>query len=375
MKIYDRFLCDADTGPNHLVAHNAIFARDRHKFSYTDNLDEADIVCVISSFNQSSETYSKLKPNQILLELDNLFHVDHGSGIDLLDDLHNKLQNKNIPTKKIIIAHKNQFIKDKKYLYYDILFQREKLYCLDYSDDIDLDKQIWTLYCDKGIYDLTDINFPYQRSKNILCPSRIYKFNSDNYHERMNYRIKLRDFLYKNNFGRGYISESNNGAIFNPNTLNPYVLERLLNQRGGFWYPSSNVYYNNTYVSVYGETIANYCNVMCATEKTFDPLIKGHFILPFARPFFIKQLKDYYGFKFPNWIDYSYDDIINNDERFEQYLKSVKNIINLSFEDLHKLAITDTEILHHNRNVFKNAIAESFYDKLVDCINYNFNMQ
>ena len=47
----------------------------------------------------------------------------------------------------------------------------------------------------------------------------------------------------------------------------------------------------------------------CPTEKTFTPMCKGHFVLPFGTPGTIAHLKSEYGFEFPHWIDYGYDNL------------------------------------------------------------------
>ena len=88
------------------------------------------------------------------------------------------------------------------------------------------------------------------------------------------------------------------------------------------------------------------------TEKTFDALIRGNFILPFAYPGLIKDLTDVYGFQFPNWIDYSYDSIYDDEARFIAYTESFKKLDQFTAEEMYTLCVRDLHILEHNRAIF-----------------------
>ena len=92
-------------------------------------------------------------------------------------------------------------------------------------------------------------------------------------------------------------------------------------------------------------------NVRSVTEKTFDPLIQGNFILPFGYPGLIKDILSY-GFKLPNWIDYSYDSILDDDERFDAYMESLKKLNDYSLQQLFDMATADISILEYNRSIF-----------------------
>ena len=67
----------------------------------------------------------------------------------------------------------------------------------------------------------------------------------------------------------------------------------------------------------------------------------------------IKDLKDRYNFKFPEWIDYSYDNYDNDLERWFKYTESVKKLFSTkSAKDLFELKIKDKDILIYNRQQF-----------------------
>jgi hypothetical protein len=98
------------------------------------------------------------------------------------------------------------------------------------------------------------------------------------------------------------------------------------------------------------------------TEKTWDPLIKGHFIIPYAYQGMIQDLRDY-GVKLPTWIDYSYD-TADDTHRFEQYLQSVKQFLATDIQTLKKLYYQDQDILLHNRQLWFNAKHRNVYKSI-----------
>ena len=133
--------------------------------------------------------------------------------------------------------------------------------------------------------------------------------------------------------------------------------------------PIASRYFNQSAVSVYAETVCTEkTGVHVISEKTFIPLVRGHYILPFGYRGLIDDLK-LYDFKFPDWIDYSYDKIFNNEKRLEAYLESVKKIRALSYEELTYNANRDIELLKHNRNVFFTRSYDSLYDKIQAIVN------
>jgi hypothetical protein len=88
---------------------------------------------------------------------------------------------------------------------------------------------------------------------------------------------------------------------------------------------------------------------MAFTEKTLNPLAKGHFIMPFGPAGAIAHLKRVYGLKFPDWIDYSYDEVEDDVLRFEKYILCIKKVLNRGHEWLFDKKFQDLEILKHNR--------------------------
>ena len=123
--------------------------------------------------------------------------------------------------------------------------------------------------------------------------------------------------------------------------------------------PPHNEYYKNTFVSIYGETIEQ-GNSIAVTEKTYDPLIKGHFILPFSTSGFIKFLK-IKGFRFPNFIDYTYDNIVDNDARYLAYEKEIDRLLNMSLNEWKYHWNNNLNLIEYNQQLFR----QTAYDRVI----------
>lgn len=115
--------------------------------------------------------------------------------------------------------------------------------------------------------------------------------------------------------------------------------------------PAHNAYYEYSVISIYIEDITFGPQCRCITEKTWEPLIKGHFILPFGYTGMINELINY-GFLFPEWIDYSYDSETNDLLRWIKYIDEVRRVLSIPCKHLHENKILDMNILEHNRNIF-----------------------
>jgi hypothetical protein len=135
-------------------------------------------------------------------------------------------------------------------------------------------------------------------------------------------------------------------------------LEFKLKISQGMYDPPHNEYYRNTFISIYGETI-EFGNTIVVTEKTYDPLIKGHFVLPFSTNGFIRHLENL-GFQLPNFIDYSYDTICDDDARYQAYTLEIDRLMNMDLEMWRQLYKDNYSIIHHNQLIFH----EKPYDRI-----------
>ncbi len=112
----------------------------------------------------------------------------------------------------------------------------------------------------------------------------------------------------------GYLSDPGRGTFLVGHGESQY--QRMRPQFMGYgnlgWTPAHNAYYDNTAVSIYVETLLDAHDIErdplgCITEKTWEPLIKGHFILPFGYTGMIQDLQPLYNTHLAPFIDYTYD--------------------------------------------------------------------
>jgi hypothetical protein len=113
----------------------------------------------------------------------------------------------------------------------------------------------------------------------------------------------------------------------------------------GAYCPVPNSYYEDTYFSTYVESNCTQSDLIHLTEKTFEPLIKGHAILPFTNNGAIQRLIDM-GFKMPNFIDYSFDSIEVVDERFFRVQEEFLNLLETDLDQVYK---NNQAVFEHNQ--------------------------
>lgn len=331
--------------------HTAFIDIEKDRWTYTDNFNEATIIPIIGRSGFDIEFLrTAVKDHHILMILDVFDINDSGAREDVQECLE--------ITNKVVYIHKNYKLKDDpRFVYFDCLWDRQKLYCTEFEKVNNLDKNSWTRGATSEVYRIPAIDK--QPSKKFLSPQRIYPGNDS----KTKIRKMIQTFL-EGYTGEGYISYVGTGGPSLETNDNSEISKYVRETQGGVWYPAADSYYNSSYISIYAETLVTGYNANCVTEKSFDPLIKGNFILPFGYQGLIKHLTDYYGFKLPRWVDYSYDNIENTYDRFGCYLNVVEHILNYSVKDLHELYLKDKDILEHNRNIFYTRPYCGIYDNV-----------
>jgi len=275
---------------------------------------------------------------------------------------------------KILFVHTNLLDNDDpKFISYDLMFNRHKLYHTEYDAELCGSDKLWTWYAPKITYELGPIEKTLAITNKIfLCPLRI-RDDQNTVHNNLKYKLKV--FLHSINANM-YINDPYNNNYFLPNGWGEKELSNrdLMDgmKRGG-WYPIDIKYYNTSYIALAIETNyggeANFGNdILYITEKSFDPLIKGNFPLIMGSHHTIKRLKEVYGFKFPDWIDYTYDNLVDLDKRFEAYCNSIKEISMVPVEKIHELYIKDRHILEYNRNIFYQRPYDNLYSKIMNSL-------
>jgi hypothetical protein len=350
--------------------HSLVFDCEPEKIKYTNDVAKSNLIVMLCRYGNTDiiEQYNYLKDNgytnQPVCAL-NLFHIDEtqrhlGSAPTAYFDPHEVLASVYGKDKVFVVHHNHAQKEHPDLVYYDMMYARSKLYYIEYENH-DMNDRVWTYNSSKKMYELGEIKKT-PNPKHYLAPMRTFDNNSHFSNiSRVKYRKQLRDFLPKD---KGYISDLANGVVLIPQEHNDNIVKHFASLEndyaGGTWYPVHNDYYNDSLVSIYVESITYGTEVTSLTEKTFDPLIKGHFVLPYGYKGLIKDILSY-GFILPNWLDYSYDDY-DDDRRWEKYLLSVSKYINTPIEELVGHVHNDMHILHHNRAVFYNRPKDSLVD-------------
>jgi hypothetical protein len=340
---------------NNFLKHDFPFQIEKSMWNYVDDIEPAQLVPFIMN-NAAQATNSVFKTDARQLAVNMLaYEIDYTYKepfyIELVDNAqefakHNVLVHKD----KKLIGHP-----DKRLLYYDSMWDICKLYFTEYDRITNPHDRLWTEYTTKDIYNVPEIKK--SGEKKFFSMAYVHSLM----HPRNRFRAALTEQLYE--FAdEGYLGTENSRIM--PNNPSQNIIDRMNNKSAGFWYPAADEYYQNTYLSIYVETITNSMHeVRCVTEKTFEPLIKGNFILPFGYRGMIQDIKEY-GFIMPNWINYHYDTIADDEMRFQYFLYEVDAALGKSKEHLHELYLSDKHILEHNRKIFYDRPYDGFYNKL-----------
>lgn len=330
------------------------------KWIRVDNIADADVIPTFPDIMAYIKSFGKLADNQLLIVLD-IFHAQERMCGEIRFNFFKKAYAD--ITDNVVVITTNLKETTAGFITYDFLFNRQRCYFMEFNDLFS--ELVWTFGSTHEMY-----KWPYyvagtrQLSKKCLSLSRIYGEQP-----RMSYRTQLLDTL-KQHAEDCYISDPANDVVFPPNTVTDKVNDELSRVTGGTWYPVADQYYKTSAISIYVETITIGQKFYTVTEKTFDPLIKGHFILPFGNVGMIQELiVGYYGFKLPTWIDYSYDSIENDDDRFAAFLRRVNKVLQMPLGELQELVNKDKDLLLYNRDLFITRNYDSLHNKILGYIN------
>ena len=368
--------------------------------------------------------------NLILVFNDYIFHHQEGYPDTRLPNVIDLCKRCNLPFKDYLGVHMNSEIDvsrykkhfnvtERNFCHSDYMFNRSHAVHFDHDLMIDLFKQRENFHCthwwgselefDTIKYGLTpdnqiinwdlaydcwskfyfdhpdhdpDINAKFYVSPNNLTyyagplntDDMTYDTCLHNHHNRGFLRHKLCDLLSKY---PGYIGNPARGVPLVTNR--PLTDHVVLGIDGSGYAPPHNAYYNVTSISFYVESMvfnneedyspddANVNVGHLATEKTWLPIAKGHFILPFSTPGFYEYLQTRYDIRFPDFIDISFDNIPDQIERFDAYLKEVKRICDMGGRKLYELKERHIDLLIYNRNKlaegYKQELAEYFLNR------------
>lgn len=141
-------------------------------------------------------------------------------------------------------------------------------------------------------------------------------------------------------------------AMLPPNGMvNSTVDSRTTYRQVQGYRPIHNCFYQDSFVSIYCETL-EYGTTKLITEKTWDPLIKGHFVLPYGHQGLVQSLRET-GIQLPSFIDYSYDTLDDTD-RLCSYLAEIDRLLAMNLTQWHQHWLDNIDKIQHNRTLLLN---------------------
>ena len=241
-------------------------------------------------------------------------------------------------------------------VHWDMCFCRTKAYYTQFPVRHGTERIYWH---DQKCFISPDLRTSENKKKIFVapCQTRIQKYN-----ERLDWitpRKHLSDLLSTEYSNLGYVgnyTEDKNKFLYAHldqmwiDDFDANSLEKETRPPSYDWWgyaPPHNAYYTNTFISFYGESV-EYGNELMITEKTYDPMVKGHFILPCGIHGFVKSLKQK-GILFPDFIDYSYDDVADDFRRVNTWIDEVKRLCDIPLEQWKLYWDQNYELLYQNK--------------------------
>ena len=400
-------------------------------FEYVHTIDEADVVPMflfLDETNPNSVEWivkfmsDRMRLGQTLIGIDHLQHIGEGTSdverlcrqATLLHELAMQVPAKRRP--HVICAHTNSAIQHHHSLpynlmYTDFLWNRHQTFYVTQPDCIFNATQdanarnhwypsITGEGLSKEIYALSDLDKAFNQQR---WSTQI--FRDDNVPRLFLSPNKARDIsklmsshsgylpmphLAENHYGiRDWLRvqlikklQDYPGFIGNPSSGNillgqgadeAQLYGQISNNAPLGWTPIHNSYYDNSAISIYVETLClSDADSECVTEKTWEPLIKGHMILPFSYCGFVDNLVKQYGMLLPDEIDYSYDKITNDLERWAAYTIVVQDLLNKGPDNLFRIKRDNLANIKHNRTLFlRTGYRSSLGKQLAEWINHH----
>lgn len=239
-----------------------------------------------------------------------------------------------------------------KILFYDFLWNRSKAYYTQ-RPWTQVDRPWYMVNTDDFL--LQSISQADRKTRLFLSPNKLGRPDSP-------YRVRLTEVVQRYDIeSKGFISVVNWGSdnkqlLSNSTQPGSWLVAQIShNTQTGSpsgYVPVHNAYYNETFFSVYVETFETGTSQMI-TEKTLDPLIKGHFILPFSSAGFVSYVKSK-GWQLPEFIDYSYDSINNDELRFAAFKREFERLCSFDMDKWRELWIDNLGVIEYNRSQLFN---------------------
>jgi len=245
-------------------------------------------------------------------------------------------------TPRIVITNaRDDSIQDHRILFNDYLFNITKAYYNNYPFTA---RQVWHQE-QPGSYTVPGEIDPKDKTKIYIAANRAY-IDAD-YPEQRMCRRRLMNHLKIHHRELGYLGNSADPEVGGLRSNMPN------NNRFSGYNPPHIKYYENSFISLVVESL-EYGTTYAATEKTFEPLIKGHFVLPLGIHRFVELTQRHYGFEFPDFIDYSYDQIEDRDRRYQAYNAEVERLLALPLATWCEHWVNYKVLRNKNQQIFHN---------------------
>lgn len=282
--------------------------------------------------------------------------------LDIWDNFENQYQAllNNIKTDYRVSNVKDRIMHDDRILFCDFLFNRTKAYYSNHAFRPTTRKWYWVH--DKA-YQIPDYPEPGRKNKIYVAPNKTWNEEWRRTRQRQRIVDLLKDYQHL-----GYLGDyrRDNNLFLYPHwealdcqDINQLVdrqiptshdMETIKSTNLWGYSPPHNLYYQDTFISIYGETVEHGTSI-AVTEKTYDPLIKGHFILPFSCMGLVSHLRSL-GFRFPDFINYSYDDEASDEKRFGMYSDEIKRLLDIDIGTWRTHWHDNIDIIMHNQKIF-----------------------
>lgn len=239
-----------------------------------------------------------------------------------------------------IITNARSPIKRDRVHFVDFLFNRTKAYYSDFK--FHEDATIW-YWQGRDFYINRQIDSGEHKTMIFVAPNQPYRIAQEPFSRH--YRHKLVELLkqYKH---LGWVSDP---LLFSNH--DPDIDSKLPPVKPHQGYnPIHRAYYDRSFISIYGETIEQGPDI-AVTEKTYEPLINGHFLLPFSNQGFIACLKSM-GIQLPKFIDYSYDEFEDPETRWQKYQEEILRLLSIPIAVWQTHWEENIDLLKHNQDWF-----------------------
>jgi hypothetical protein len=139
----------------------------------------------------------------------------------------------------------------------------------------------------------------------------------------------------------------------------PFRVDDLSSDHHNQYDINMNRFYENSYFNVVLETMIDVdgSGGVFVTEKTFKPIFNNQFFVEVAAANTLAHLRDLGYQTFSRCIDESYDQITDNQQRFEAVLELTQKLAAMPQSQLHELYIKLQPEICHNSKFFQQGMA------------------